>query len=156
MHPILLFASAIVLAGAAMAGIGLAVRLQRKTREPLAALYLFYLVFAVLHGFFSRAAPILAETLLGYCFQTARMVYNVTGWHSSLAVDYATIWKLTLMNYNAGPECTYNTILSTFEFTQGPMRWSDISANVSGQRCFRGLAYANQITAKTFNFPPPD
>ena len=64
MHPILLVASAIVLAGAAMAGIGLAVRLQRKTREPLAALYLFYLVFAVLHGFFSKAAPILAETLL--------------------------------------------------------------------------------------------
>ena len=102
------------------------------------------------------SVDVLAEALLGYCYQTAMLVFNATGWHSSLAVDYATIWKLTLMNYNAGPECTYNTILSTFEFTQGPMRWSDISANVSGQRCFRGLAYANQITAKTFNFPPPD
>ena len=104
----------------------------------------------------SRSVDILAESLLGYCFQTAQLVYNATGWHSSLAVDYATIWKLTLMNYNAGSQCTYDTIVNTFKFTQGPMRWSDVTANVSGEACIRGLEYANQITAKAFNFPPPD
>ena len=103
----------------------------------------------------NRSVDILAETLLGYCFQTARMVYNVTGWHSSLAVDYATIWKLTLMNYNAGAICTFDTIAKTFAYTKGPMRWSDVSANVFGEACIRGLAYANQITTKVFNFPPP-
>ena len=103
----------------------------------------------------NRSVDILAETLLGYCFQTAQMVYNATGWHSSLVVDYPTIWKLTLMNYNAGTQCTYDTIVETFEYTKGPMRWSDVSANVSGQACIRGLAYANQITTKAFNFPPP-
>jgi hypothetical protein len=103
----------------------------------------------------NRSVDILAETLLGYFFQTAQMVYNATGWQSSLAVDYATIWKLTLMNYNAGTQCTYDTIVKTFEFTEGPMRWSDVSANVSGDACIRGLAYANQITTKVFNFPPP-
>jgi len=102
-----------------------------------------------------RSVDILAETLLGYCFQTAQMVYNATGWHSSVAVDYPTIWKLTLMNYNAGTQCTYDTIVETFEYTEGPMRWSDVSANVSGEACIRGLAYANQITTKAFNFPPP-
>lgn len=102
-----------------------------------------------------RSVDILAETLLGYCFQTAQMVYNATGWHSSLAVDYPTIWKLTLMNYNAGTQCTYDTIMETFEYIEGPMRWSDVSANVSGEACIRGLAYANQITAKAFDFPPP-
>ena len=103
----------------------------------------------------NRSVDILAETLLGYCFQTAQMVYNVTGWHSSLAVDYATIWKLTLMNYNAGAICTFDTIAKTFAYTKGPMRWSEVSANVSGEACVRGLAYANQITTKVFNFPPP-
>jgi len=102
-----------------------------------------------------RSVDILAETLLGYCFQTAQMVYNATGWHSSWAVDYPTIWKLTLMNYNAGTQCTYDTIVKTFEYTEGPMRWSDVTANVSGEACIRGLAYANQITTKAFNFPPP-
>jgi len=103
----------------------------------------------------NRSVDILAETLLGYCFQTAQRVYNATGWHSSVAVDYATIWKLTLMNYNAGTQCTYDTIVETFEYTKGPMRWSDVIANVSGEACVRGLAYANQITTKAFNFPPP-
>jgi hypothetical protein len=102
-----------------------------------------------------RSVDILAETLLGYCFQTAQLVYNATGWQSSLAVDYPTIWKLTLMNYNAGTQCTYDTIVETFEYTEGPMRWSDVTANVSGEACIRGLAYANQITAKAFDFPPP-
>jgi len=102
------------------------------------------------------SVDILAEVLLGYCYQTAQLVYNATGWHSSLAVDYATIWKLTLMNYNSGSVCVYNTLDSTFDFTQGPMKWSDISANVSGERCLRGLNYANQITAKYFDFPPAE
>ena len=102
-----------------------------------------------------RSVDILAETLLGDCYQTAQMVYNATGWHSSWVVDYPTIWKLTLMNYNAGTQCTFDTIVKTFEYTKGPMRWSEVSANVSGDACVRGLAYANQITAKYFNFPPP-
>ncbi len=104
----------------------------------------------------SRSVDILAESLLGYCYQTALLVFNATGWHSSLVVDYATIWKLTLMNYNSGSPCTYNTLVNTFEFTQGPIRWSDITANVTGTTCRRGLEYANQITAKAFNFPPPE
>jgi len=104
----------------------------------------------------ARSVDILAEVLLGYCYQTAQLVYNATGWHSSLAVDYGTIWKLTLMNYNSGSVCVFNTLNSTFDFTEGPMKWSDISAHVSGEQCLRGWNYANQITAKYFDFPPSD
>lgn len=102
----------------------------------------------------SRSVDILAESLLGYCFQTERLIVNATGWHSSIATDYATIWKLTLMDYNAGSQCVYDTLVSTFEATQGPMNWSDISAHVSGEMCVRGLYYANEITTKVFDFPP--
>jgi len=101
-----------------------------------------------------RSVDILAESLLGYCYQTARLVFNATAWHSSLVVDYGAIWKLTLLNYNAGAQCAYSAIERTFDATQGPMRWSDISANVSGELCMRGLNYANQITTKVFDFPP--
>ncbi len=101
-----------------------------------------------------RSVDILAEVVLGYCLQTARIIYNATERHSSLTVDYATIWKLTLMNYNAGSTCVYDTVLATFKKTQGHMDWSQISDNVSGNLCNRGLTYANQITAKVFNFPP--
>jgi len=102
-----------------------------------------------------RSVDILAEVLLGYCFQTEQLILNATGWHSSMAVDYATIWKLTLMDYNVGSQCVYDTLVDTFDFTNGPMDWSDISANVP-EECIRGLAYANQITAKVFDFPPSE
>ena len=104
----------------------------------------------------ARSVDILAEVLLGYCYQTAQLVFNATGWHSSVAVDYATIWKLTLMDYNAGSACVYDTVESTFDYTQGPMNWSDLSAHVSGDICIRGLNYANLITTRVFNFPPSE
>ena len=102
-----------------------------------------------------RSVDILAEVLLGYCFQSEQLVRNATGWDASLATDYATIWKVTLMNYNVGSQCVYDTLEATFNFTQGPMNWSDVSANVTGG-CIRGLTYANQITAKYFDFPPSE
>jgi len=101
-----------------------------------------------------RSVDILAEVVLGYCFQTARIVFNATETFSGSIVDYATIWKLTLMNYNAGPNCVYDAVLATYKKTQGRMDWSQISDNVSGDLCNRGLTYANQITAKVFDFPP--
>ena len=102
----------------------------------------------------NRSVDILAEVVLGYCYQTARVIYNATERHSSLVVDYATIWKLTLMDYNAGSTCVYDAVAATFAKMKGPMKWADISPNVSGNLCLRGLTYANQITAKAFNFPP--
>ncbi len=102
----------------------------------------------------NRNVDILAEALLGHCYQTAQLVFNATGWRSNLAVDYATIWKLTLMDYNAGPGCVFDAIAKTFKVTNGPMDWPEISANVTGDICIRGLTYANQITARYFDFPP--
>lgn len=101
-----------------------------------------------------RSVDILAEALLGYCFQTARLVFNASAWHSSLVVDYGSIWKLTLINYNVGPQCAYDAVEKAFAAAQGPLRWSDLAANVQGDFCRRGLTYANQITEKVFDFPP--
>jgi hypothetical protein len=100
------------------------------------------------------SVDILAEAVMGHCYQTSQIIFNATDWHPSLAVDYATIWKLTLMNYTAGPQCVLEALDSTFKITEGPMSWSEISANVSGANCIYGLAYANQITSKYFDFPP--
>ena len=100
------------------------------------------------------SVDILAEAVLGHCYQTSQLVFNATDWNPGLVVDYATIWKLTLMNYTSGPGCVFDAIVSTFEITEGPMNWSEISANVSGKNCIYGLEYANQITSKYFDFPP--
>jgi len=102
----------------------------------------------------NHSVDILAEVVLGYCYQTAQLIYNATGWYSSNAVDYATLWKLTLMDYNAGSQCVFDTVAKTFKIVQGPMSWEDLSSRVTGDLCIRGKTYANQITAKYYNFPP--
>ncbi len=102
----------------------------------------------------NRSVDILAQVLLGYCYQTEQMIYNATGWNPILAVDYPTIWKLTLMNYNAGPGCVYAAVAKAFETTKGPIRWPDIVVQTSDAQCLRGLYYAERITAKYFDFPP--
>ena len=96
----------------------------------------------------------LARAVMGYCDQTAQLVFNATGWNSGLVVDYPTIWKLTLMNYNAGATCVFDSVAAAFKTTNGPVSWADITANASGSLCQRGVYYANQITAKYYNFPP--
>jgi hypothetical protein len=95
-----------------------------------------------------RSVAILAQVLMGYCYQTEQLIYNATGWNPILAVDYATIWKLTLMNYNAGPGCVYEAVKDAFKTTNGPIRWPDIVAHTSGEQCLRGMYYAQQITSK--------
>jgi hypothetical protein len=102
----------------------------------------------------SRSVDILAEALMAHCYQTAALVVNATGWNASLAMNYATLWKLTLMNYNAGPGCVFDSVTSAFKTTEGPVNWADISTRVSSDQCVRGLTYANQITARYpyFNF----
>jgi hypothetical protein len=99
----------------------------------------------------NKSVDILAEVLLGYCYQTEQLIYNATGWNPSLAVDYPTIWKLTLMNYNAGPDCVFKSVAKAFKTTDGPVKWPDIVAHTSGEQCTRGVYYANNITAKYFN-----
>ncbi len=102
----------------------------------------------------TASVDLLARAVMGYCDQTAQLVFNATGWNSGLVVDYPTIWKLTLLNYNAGANCVFDSVASSFKTTNGPMSWSDITAHASGNLCSRGIYYANQITAKYFNFPP--
>ncbi len=85
----------------------------------------------------------------------AQLVFNATGWHSSMVVDYATIWKLTLMDYNAGSEWCFNAVASAFKATK-VLLIGQILARIPREQCIRGLTYANQITAKYYNFPPAE
>ncbi len=44
----------------------------------------------------------LSYTLLAYCRQATQIVANATGEAPEIVVDYPTIWKLALFNYNVG------------------------------------------------------
>jgi hypothetical protein len=98
----------------------------------------------------------IGQSLMSYCKQTSQIVYNVTGQHSSFAVDYSTIWKLTLLNYNAGPNCVYNALDAAYTPTTEVLTWASIAARVTGSTCKVGLDYVNNITSQYYSFSPSD
>jgi hypothetical protein len=102
----------------------------------------------------AQSVDILAEVVLGYCYQTSQLIYNATNWDPGLVVDYATIWRLTLMNYSKGPQCLLDTLSATFDITEGPMTWDEITANVPSGQCEFGTTYARIITSRYYDFPP--
>ena len=101
-----------------------------------------------------QSVSLLAEAVYGHCLQTARVVYNATERPSVTVVDYATLWKLTLMNYNVGPTCVLSAVRSAYKYTN-PLKvtWQHIENFTTSERCLRGVYYANIITSPVFTYP---
>ncbi len=97
---------------------------------------------------------LIAEVLIGYCRQTSQIIFNVTEQYSSATVDYATIWKLTLLNYNAGPQCVYDALDSVYTEDTVQFTWEQVSGAVTSAGCQAGVNYTNLITAPYYDFAP--
>jgi hypothetical protein len=93
----------------------------------------------------------IAQTLLSHCQQVHQIIYNVTGQHSSYVVSYPTIWKLTLVNYNAGPHCIYDAV--TAAYTGTSLDYDQIATEFPDGGCLDGANYSYYITAPYFSFP---
>jgi hypothetical protein len=85
--------------------------------------------------------------------QTTQVVRNATDTNPGLVMDYVTIWKLTLMNYNVGPTCVLNAVAKAWEETPSSLNWAKITQYVTGKVCERGVVYSNQITEHFYNPP---
>ena len=101
----------------------------------------------------------LSKVLMGYCRQTSQIVQNATEISPGEVVSYATIWKLTLFNYNMGPTCLYNALTSSYnaikDDSEKKMDWGLISSYLTGSDCLQGKLYVDKITRKYYNFPDP-
>lgn len=101
-----------------------------------------------------KSVGYLAEALYAHCEQTARIVTNASEMWPTAVVDYPTLWKLTLMNYNVGPNCVFTSVRDAYNFAQSQVTWWDIAYFTGDAQCSRGIFYANQITEKFYDFPP--
>ena len=95
-----------------------------------------------------------AQVVYAYCEQASQLVFNATGLVSTAIIDYPTLWKLALMNYNAGAQCVFDAVNKAYQFTDSTVSWYDIEHFTTGDQCVRGVAYANRITEPFYNFPP--
>jgi hypothetical protein len=101
----------------------------------------------------------IAEALMAYCRQTSQIVYNATEEDAADVVGYATIWKLTLLNYNVGPSCVYSAIQAGYnasDLEEGEkLGWDAIVDNVNITACLSGVDYVENITGKYYDFGTP-
>jgi hypothetical protein len=105
----------------------------------------------------------ITKVLYAYCRQTTQIVYNATEKDPGTVVDYATIWKLTLLNYNVGPLCVYNAVNASYQATKpdesdetdqltDKLSWDVISSYVDQKSCSRGIGYVQNITRPFYDF----
>ncbi len=99
-----------------------------------------------------RSIRYITETLLGYCKQTSQIIYNITNKPAKSTMTYATLWKLTLVNYNAGPMCVYDAVRLSYTSDDADMSWLVISNKMDENVCKLAVTYTNNITARYYDF----
>jgi len=98
-----------------------------------------------------KSIRLIAQVLLGYCKQTSRIIYNATNLAPEAVVSYPTVWKLTLLNYNAGAVCAFDAVKANFVYGQ-KLSWLGIATKLDNSMCVRGVGYVDTITAPYYQF----
>ena len=87
---------------------------------------------------------VFAQTLLANCGQAGQLVKNFTGGAAGKSATYEDLWKLTLVNYNAGPGCLGDALDAT-QIAKQDLTWDNISTHFS-PACASTVDYVNTIS----------
>jgi hypothetical protein len=104
------------------------------------------------------SVSVFGRTLLANCEQTGKIVRNVTGKSAGRTLDYETLWKLTLVNYNAGPGCLSEAFEQAFQMASAetPLGW-DLVAQALDPACRGAIGYVEDISKpQPVSTPAPD
>ncbi len=90
------------------------------------------------------SVSVFAHTMIANCEQAGQVVFNYTGKSPGDAGTYEDLWKLTLVNYNAGGGCLAEAITSTTDRGLG-LTWDNLSPYLTGA-CSGAVDYVNDIS----------
>jgi hypothetical protein len=94
-------------------------------------------------GVATEGVRVLTETLVAYCLQTGRMVFNVTGETPGTASTYEDMWKLSLASYAGGPGCVAEALkAATVKGRQ--LSWPSVSQKF-GAPCEAAANYVDDV-----------
>ncbi len=91
------------------------------------------------------SVSIFGRTLLANCEQTGKIVENVSGQKPGNVVSYEDLWKLTLVNYNAGPGCLSTAVEQAALTSGGVIDWNGVSTALDAA-CPGASSYVNDIS----------
>lgn len=76
------------------------------------------------------SVEVFAHTMLANCEQAGRIVEELSGQTPGRVASYEDMWKLTLVNYNAGAGCLYDAVKFTYLDGQD-LNWENVSAHLT-------------------------
>ncbi|MEW5828715.1 MAG: hypothetical protein AB1846_07475 [Chloroflexota bacterium] len=89
------------------------------------------------------SVEVFAHALLANCEQTGRMIRNVSGQDPGVVSTYEDMWKLTLINYNAGPGCLAIALNDSYR-SGDAITWDSVSAKLTPV-CEGAIGYVNDV-----------
>lgn len=95
---------------------------------------------------------VFAEGMVGNCEQTGRIISNITGQAPGTLTSYVDLWRLTLLNYNAGPGCLLKAVQRTVNARE-PLDWAHISARLEPV-CQSAIDYVEDISTALSGIQP--
>jgi hypothetical protein len=87
---------------------------------------------------------VFAHTLLASCEQTGQVIYNVVKQSPGAVASYEDLWKMTLVNYNAGPGCLSLAVDGAWS-TEHQLTWDTLSLHFT-DICASAKDYVNDIS----------
>lgn len=87
---------------------------------------------------------VFAQTLVASCEQTAQVVYNTVGELPGQVANYEDLWKMTLVNYNAGPGCLSLAANEAWQ-AENSLSWDALSRHFTPV-CAPARDYVNDIS----------
>jgi hypothetical protein len=89
---------------------------------------------------------VFAHTLLANCEQAGKIVLDAAKKQPGQVASYETMWRFTLVNYNAGPGCLAEAVNESFQAGAAtPLSWEGVSAALN-EPCKGAINYVNAIT----------
>ncbi|HEY5983487.1 MAG TPA: hypothetical protein VIU38_08435 [Anaerolineales bacterium] len=87
---------------------------------------------------------VFAHTLLANCEQTGQVIYNNLSQPPNTVASYEDLWKMTLVNYNAGPGCLGLAISEAWQ-SEHSIAWDALSNHFT-EVCKPAVDYVNDIS----------
>jgi hypothetical protein len=89
---------------------------------------------------------VFAHTLLANCEQAGKIVLDATSKQPGEIVSYETMWRFTLVNYNAGPGCLSEAVNESYQAGAAePLSWQGVSEALN-EPCIGAIDYVNTIS----------
>lgn len=92
------------------------------------------------------SVAVFGRTLLANCEQAGKIVKDVTGYPAGRTLSYEDLWRLTLVNYNAGSGCLAEAVQQTYQPGIEPSLSWDLIAQALDPACQGAIGYVEDIS----------